>query len=103
MTPEEAFVAFGPGKKRIRPSDWVYRLMGLAAAHWEGREEPQPCGTCSACPETTCFVFPASLHTSHPGLVRDLLFCLRMLEVPEVNVRCPRNRGQPGFDHKSAA
>jgi hypothetical protein len=103
MTSDEVFVAFGPGKQRIRPSDWVYRLMGLAAAHWEGRAEPQPCGTCSACPETTCFVFPASLHASHPGLVRDLLFCLRMLEVPEVNARCPHNRGREGIEQKSAA
>jgi hypothetical protein len=103
MTSEDAFVAFGPGKQRIRPSDWVYRLMGLASAHWEGKKEPQPCGTCSACPETTCFVFPARLHASHPGLVRDLLFCLRMLEVPEVNAKCPRNCGRSNVDQKSAA
>jgi len=103
MTSEETFVAFGTGKQRIRPSDWLYRLLGLAAAHWEGRPGPQPCGTCSACPGTTCFVFPAGLHASHPALVRDLLFCLRMLEVPEVKARCPRNHDDPGLAHKSAA
>ena len=103
MTSDEAFVAFGSGTRRIRPSDWVYRLLGLAAAHWESEQEPLPCGTCSACPGTTCFVFPARLYASHPDLVRDLLFCLRMLEVPEVNAKCPRNGGHSGFDQKSAA
>ena len=103
MALEEAFVAFGSGKRRIRPSDWVQRLLGIAAVHWLGEAEPQPCGTCSACPDTTCFVFPARLHGSHPSLARDLMFCLRMLEVQEVNVRCPRKANQSGFDQKSAA
>ncbi len=77
--------------------------MGMAAAHWQGGEGTQPCGTCAACPETTCFVFPVSLHRTQPALVRDLLFCLKMLEVPEVTARCPRNAAASDYVQKSAA
>lgn len=100
---EEAFVVHGSGKRRIRPSNWIDRLMSLVAAHWGGQPKPQPCGTCCQCPDTTCFVFPVSLHKTHPGLVQDLLFCLRMLEVPDLTARCPRNVEGSEFDRKSAA
>ncbi len=103
MTSNEELVAYCPEGKRIRPSDWIHRLMGLAAAHWKGRKMPMPCGTCSACSGTTCFVYPVSLPGEHPKLVQDLRFCLHMLEVPEVTGRCPRNHGSPDLDHKDAA
>ncbi len=76
--------------------------MDIAAAHWRGEERPHPCGTCTACPETTCFVFPESLHYTHPGLVKDLQFCLHMLGVSEVEADCPR-KAADAYDQKSAA
>ena len=100
---EEAFVVHGTGKRRIRPSNWIDRLMCIVAAHWKGRAEPQPCGSCRQCPDTACFVFPVRLHRTHPGLVRDLLFCLRMLEAPDLTARCPRNVGGSDIDRQSAA
>lgn len=100
---EEALVVHGSGKRRIRPSNWIARLIDLVAAHWEGQAEPRPYGTCCQCPNTTCFVFPASLHKTHPGLVHDVLFCLRMLEVPDLTAKCPRNVGESEFDRKNAA
>ncbi len=103
MADATAFVAFGPGKRKIRPSNWIERLIGMAAAHWQKDQETPPCGTCAACPDATCFVFPVSLHRTHPALVRDLLFCLRMLEVPEVSAHCPRNADDSDFAQRSAA
>jgi hypothetical protein len=100
---EEAFVVHGSGKRRIRPSNWIDRLMDLVAAHWRGRAEPHPCGSCRQCPDTKCFVFPVSLYDTRPDLVRDILFCLRTLEVPDLTARCPRNIEGSGSDRKSAA
>ncbi|MHB8455940.1 MAG: hypothetical protein ACYDDO_14875 [Acidiferrobacterales bacterium] len=104
MTIETAFVAFGPGKRKVRPSNWIYRLMGIVDVHRQGEKAAQqPCGTCAACPDTTCFVFPASLQDTHPALVRDLKFCLRMLEIPEVSAECPRNADHSCVAQRSAA
>ncbi|MHB8407487.1 MAG: hypothetical protein ACYDHY_05150 [Acidiferrobacterales bacterium] len=103
MRDPAGFVAFGSGKQRVRPSNWIYRLLGIAAAHWQGEKQPQPCGTCTACPDTLCFVFPASLSHTHPAMVRDLEFCLWMLEVPDVSARCPRNADASRATRRSAA
>lgn len=100
---QETFVVHGSGKRRIRPSNWIDRLMDIVAAHWRGRTEPHPCGTCCECPDTKCFVFPVSLHKTHPALVQDLLFCMRMLEAPDLTAGCPRNIEGSGSDQKSAA
>jgi len=100
---KEAFVVHGTAKRRIRPSNWIDRLMCIVAAHWRGQAQPHPCGTCRQCPDTACFVFPVSLHKTHPSLVRDLLFCLRMLEAPDRTARCPRNAGDSDIDRQSAA
>ncbi len=91
MTDDEMFVAFGSANRNVRPSNWIQRLLGIAAAHWQDKTRPVPCATCAACHDSTCFVFPVSLQTDHPELFRDLRFCLRMLEVPEVTARCPRS------------
>lgn len=77
--------------------------MGIAAAHWRDEAGPPPCETCAACPDTTCFVIPVSLYRTHPGLVRDLQFCLRMLEVPEVVAHCPRTASDSTYSRRSAA
>jgi hypothetical protein len=100
---EEPFVVHSAGKRRIRPSNWIDRLMCIVAAHYQGRVDSQPCGTCCQCPDTTCFVFPASLPKTRPGLAQDLLFCLRILEVPDLSGRCPRNVEEPEIDRQSAA
>ncbi len=84
------FVAFGSAKRRIRPSNWIYRLLEIAAVHWQKESGTQPCAMCCDCPDTMCFTIPLHLKHSHPSLVSDLSFCLRMLEIPEISAQCPR-------------
>jgi hypothetical protein len=100
---EETFVVHGSGKRRVRPSNWIERLMCIVTAHGRGRKEPRACGNCCQCPDTQCFIFPAVLFKTRPGLVRDLLFCLRMLDAPDLSAHCPRNVGAPELDRQSAA
>lgn len=103
MNFDEPLIAYCPGEKRVRPSDWLNRLMGIVAAHWAGRPRPLPCGTCSACPGTTCFVYPQSLQARQPKMVQDLQFCLHILGIPEVTNKCPRHDGSSDLDHQNAA
>jgi hypothetical protein len=103
MKYEEALVVHGTGHRRIRPSNWIERLMEIVAAHFRERMESQPCATCCQCTDTQCFVFPVDLHRTQPGLVQDLLFCLRMLEAPDLSARCPRNMIGSELERKTAA
>ena len=100
---EEIFVVHGSGKQRIRPSNWIERLMDIVAAHRRGREKSNSCGTCCQCPNTQCFIFPLSLHQTHPGLAHDLLFSLHMIEAPDLSTSCPRNAVPSSLDQQSAA
>jgi hypothetical protein len=99
----EPVLVFGSEKRRIRPSNWIQRLMDIARAHWAGTDLPLPCGICHRCGSSHCFVFPARLQATHPDLVRDLLFCLRMLEVPEIRFNCSGPEGPKDMDHRDAA
>ena len=99
----EPVLVFGPQTGRVRPSNWTDRLLDIAKAHWQGQEAPLPCGVCNACGTSHCFVFPARLQATHPELVRDLLFCLRMLEVPEIRFDCSQPHGPTDLDQRNAA
>ncbi len=103
MTVATEFLVFSPEKRKIRPSNWFYRLMEIAATHWQGRNGPQPCRTCAACPDSMCFVFPTHLQNTDPAMVRDLKFCLHMLDIPEISARCPNNTVYSCATHASAA